>query len=106
MKKYTIKLQGGQSITIWAENQQQAIEKAGEQYPSMLIVSVQDNSPMNPVNIPERPAIQWNKFKLEMLKMDIAKNEELNHNTFYFEGHELDVKYAKYLAEYLTTQLL
>jgi hypothetical protein len=48
--------------------------------------------------------IEWTPAKLQRFKRRYNKAVEENVETFMFEGHELLVRYAKYLIEYLETQ--
>lgn len=48
--------------------------------------------------------IEFNAGKLSKLKKQYKSAKDGGKDTFMFEGHELDVGYAKYLIEYLETQ--
>lgn len=50
----------------------------------------------------ERPVINWTAEKLREF---IPLYEACKGKTFFFEGHEFDKGYAKYLIEYLEGKL-
>jgi hypothetical protein len=64
---------------------------------------------MGKANFPEgkpRESILWDRPMLERFKAEYAKQHNRGpHDTFTFDGHELVIGYAKYLIEYLETQL-
>lgn len=51
------------------------------------------------------PTIDFDKKKLKKLKKAYEKAMKANRDTFLFEGHELFGSYAKYLIEYLDSEL-
>ena len=50
----------------------------------------------------ERPVIEWTRPMLERFK---KAHKKCTEKSFMFEGHEYVRDYAKYLIEYLETQL-
>ena len=52
-------------------------------------------------NEPDNEPIAWTPAKLTKFKRDYAKAITDGKVTFMFEGHEVLVRYAKYLIEYL-----
>lgn len=52
----------------------------------------------------ETPTIEFTKEKLERLRRAYRLAERQKVETFTFDGHELLVRYAKYLIEYLDTK--
>ena len=51
------------------------------------------------------PTIDFDKKKLKKLKKAYDKAMKANRDTFLFEGHALFGSYAKYLIEYLDSEL-
>jgi hypothetical protein len=49
--------------------------------------------------------INWDRPMLERFKLAYAQHENKHGDTFMFEGHEFVIGYAKYLIEFLETQL-
>lgn len=57
--------------------------------------------------------LTWNKYKLNQFKKQYKLNANLKdkvtgiqlHNSFYFDGHEFLIDYAKYLIQYLELRL-
>ena len=45
--------------------------------------------------------VSWTKPKVKRFKTVIRNTEESRKSQFEFEGNEYDLKYAKYLLEYL-----
>ena len=45
--------------------------------------------------------VSWTKSKVKNFRTIIAHAEESKLETFTFDGNEYDLKYAKYLLEYL-----
>ena len=51
--------------------------------------------------------IEWDRPKLERFKKvySAAVAQRTNDDVFEFDGHEFNIKYAKYLIEYLDSRL-
>jgi hypothetical protein len=63
------------------------------------------NQKLKNSSMSEVATIQFTPVKLTQLKMSCGNAVECGENMFIFEGHELLTDYAKYLIEYLDTQL-